>query len=214
MAVGNVIFLDVLNYTAPCSLDKYLKTWQASEAKGIFPHERFNSIEQIEETTVFPAYEEFFSTLKNANVDRDEYERAKLLYNEHFNLPDEHPDKWHSMRDWLKHYNLLDVKPLVTAIENSFTAFTRHFSVDPYTHLSLPSLAFKAMFKMYDKKLPLSYSFGDDDLRKLFRGSIVGGLTNVYHRHINIEDDSGPHNARFAPNGDKFSYVSFWDFNS
>ena len=211
---GEIIFKDVLNYTAPCNLDKYLRTWNATEVKSVFPHELFSSIEQVEKTTTFPAYEDFYSTLRNTNVDQGDYDQAKHLYNHHFNLPVGHPEKWSSMRDWLRHYNLLDVRPLVTAIENSFAAFTHHFYVDPYSNLSLPSLAFKAMFRMYDKNLPLSYSFGDDELRKLFRGSIVGGLTNVYHRHVNLEDDNGPRNARFAPNGNKFSYVSFWDFNS
>lgn len=214
LQVGDIIFKDVLNYTAPCSLDKYLKTWQANDAKGIFPHELFDRVEQICETETFPAYEKFYSMLKKTNVSREEYDAAKNLYDYHFNLPMDHPEKWWSMKNYLRHYNLLDVRPLVTAITNSFTAFTHHFKIDPYTHLSLPSLAFKAMFRLYDDVLPLSYSFGDDELRTLFRGSIIGGLTNVYHRHINLMDDTGPHNARFAPNGNKYTYVSFWDFNS
>ena len=34
-----VQFRDVLSYTSPCSLDKFLKQWDAPLAKGCFPHE-------------------------------------------------------------------------------------------------------------------------------------------------------------------------------
>jgi len=31
-------FKDVLQYTVPCSLSSFLKSWKIPEAKGIFPH--------------------------------------------------------------------------------------------------------------------------------------------------------------------------------
>ena len=31
-------FKDVLQYTVPCPLSKFLKQWKIPEAKGIFPH--------------------------------------------------------------------------------------------------------------------------------------------------------------------------------
>ena len=30
---------DTLSYTSPCSLDSFLKQWNAPQAKGCFPHE-------------------------------------------------------------------------------------------------------------------------------------------------------------------------------
>ena len=38
VTIGNIAFRDILNYTAPCSLDKYLKQWNAPVGKSIFPH--------------------------------------------------------------------------------------------------------------------------------------------------------------------------------
>ena len=32
-------FRDVLSYTSPCSLDRFLKQWNAPQAKGCFPYE-------------------------------------------------------------------------------------------------------------------------------------------------------------------------------
>ena len=38
LVVGSIVFRDVLNYTSPCSLDKFLKQWGATLHKSIFPH--------------------------------------------------------------------------------------------------------------------------------------------------------------------------------
>ena len=38
LSVGNLKFRDIMNYTSPVSLDKYMKQWNAPEAKLCFPH--------------------------------------------------------------------------------------------------------------------------------------------------------------------------------
>ena len=62
--VDRVQFRDVLDFTAPTNLDKYLKTWNASATKSIFPYSHFNSIEELESTSEFPPKEAFFNELK------------------------------------------------------------------------------------------------------------------------------------------------------
>ena len=62
--IENLQFRDVLDFTAPTNLDKYLKTWNASLAKSIFPYSYFNTIEALEATTEFPSKEAFFNELK------------------------------------------------------------------------------------------------------------------------------------------------------
>ena len=57
-------FADVLSYSSPCSLDQYLKQWGASAEKSIFPYEKYSSIEQLRADTDFPAYEDFYSSIK------------------------------------------------------------------------------------------------------------------------------------------------------
>ena len=64
MNVDRIQFRDVLDFTAPTNLDKYLKTWNASDAKSIFPYSHFNSIEDLESTIEFPSKEAFFNELK------------------------------------------------------------------------------------------------------------------------------------------------------
>ena len=68
MNVDRIQFRDVLDFTAPTNLDKYLKTWNASDAKSIFPYSYFNSIEDLESTIEFPSKEAFFNELKQVNV--------------------------------------------------------------------------------------------------------------------------------------------------
>ena len=64
LTVGNFQFRDVLDFTAPTNLDKYLKTWGASEVKSIFPYSFFKSIEDLEATIDFPPKSAFFNELK------------------------------------------------------------------------------------------------------------------------------------------------------
>ena len=117
---------------------------------------------------------------------------------------------------WLRHYQMLDVEPLAMAIENSFKSFYTHFKVNPMSKKSLPSIAFAAAFKLFDQSMPYLMSFSPmfDDIRQLFRNNQLGGLVNIYHRHVNIMDDNSHQSTREGPNGEKFSYFSFWDFNS
>ena len=39
--VGKVCFKDALAFSAPCSLDKYMKQWGAKLTKSIFPHGQY-----------------------------------------------------------------------------------------------------------------------------------------------------------------------------
>ena len=207
---------DVLQFTAPTSLSKFLKQWGVQETKSIFPYEKYGSVEEVWYAKTFPPYSAFYSTLKQENVTVEEYVKAKKLFDEKCALPVSDRKRWKSMLDWLKYYNLLDCRPLVQALENCFDSFHTYFKVNALSSVSLPSLAFTAMFMQFDSNMATSASFcaKNDEIRKLFRSNVIGGLTTVTHRHINLEDENGPHNSRFAPNGDKFTYVSFWDFNS
>ena len=93
----------------------------------------FSSIEEIRSTVEFPPKSAFFSKLKQTEVNDDDYDDAKNLYESRCSLPDGHPDKWTNFGDFLKHYNLLDVRPLVQALSICFRKFKEFFNVDPGT---------------------------------------------------------------------------------
>ena len=213
--IGDIVFKDTLNYSSPCSLEKYLRQWKAPDAKGIFPHGYFPSIESIRNCTEFPPQSAFYSKLKQSGPSDEEYSKAKSLYESRIALYDNHPDKWNNFSDYLKWYNCQDVGPLVIALQNCFSKFYQYFNVDPSTRLSLPSIAFEAMFASFNKSLPYVASFTkDSEVRRLFRNHVVGGVSNIYHRDIDLMGSDSPINARIAPNGDPYTSCIFLDFNS
>ena len=208
---------DILNFSSPCSLDRYLKQWGATLQKSIFPHGFYKSVNELKEATDFPAPEAFFNNLKNVPVDPALYQETKQEFDRRKNLPVQHPEKINNMLGWLEIYNLLDVKPLTEAIENSFSTFFELFKIDPHTHHSLPSIAFQAMFANVNPELPFGYTFDNqrDELRRWFRQNLIGGLTSVYHRHLDLSGGtSSPHAARHTPDGSALTHAIFLDFNS
>ena len=210
--VGSIIFVDILNFTAPCSLEKYLSQWYEGEVKkSVFPYQHFSTIEEIRNQIEFPSHEAFYSDLKQKNLPIEEYEKAKREYDYRRSLPATNSDHIRNFSDWLRHYQLIDVVPLTEAIQNSFYTYYRHFGTDPMLFRSLPGLAFETAFSLFADNMPYVCTFTPsfDYVREIFRDNQYGGLVNLYHRQIILNDNvEGPRNAKIAPNGDKFTYFS------
>ena len=64
---GNVVMKDILKFTAPTKLDNYLKQWQSTFGKMIFPYSAFRTIEDIEKQIDFPSREQFYNKLYNVS---------------------------------------------------------------------------------------------------------------------------------------------------
>jgi len=116
----------------------------------------------------------------------------------------------------LADYNLKDVGPLATAMENAFAAFHQYFEQDPNTYLSLPSIASKALYRAFDQNCSYVFSFAQqwNEIRQKHRKTLVGGLVNVFHRYINLTDNSGPVNSYTSGNGERFTHFQQLDFNA
>ena len=91
----------------------------------------FKSIEEIRSTRTFPSKAAFYSELKQSEVDEQEYNDAKHLYESRVALSENDLDKWNDFSDYLRYYNLLDVRPLVEALSICFQKFREYFNVDP-----------------------------------------------------------------------------------
>ena len=208
---------DALNFSSPTTMDTYIQQWGAQQTKSIFPYSFYHSIEELESATEFPEPNAFYNDLKQTPVDMKLYNEARSIFELRKKLPVGHPDRMENMKDWLRYYNLLDTSPLVQAIENSFTTFYECFNIDPHLHSSLPSMAFDGMFKNFDQTLPYVQTFDgfNDDIRILFRENLIGGLSTVFHRHLDLTGRTdSPHNARHVPDGSDLTEVAFWDYNS
>ena len=212
---GSLHFKDLLNFTCPQSLDTYLKTWTSDCAKLLYPYTRFSSIEQIRNTIDFPAIEDFQNPLK-PEVDVNIYNACKDEYNLRLHLPSGHPEKWSNFEDYLKHYNLSDVKPASLALIKQFETYEQHFNACPNHFLGLPSFAKYAMFSMYKEDSPYIFTFPkDSDATQIFRSQIIGGLTNVYKRHVTLdESEPAAYRAKYSKRGKKWKKLAFYDINA
>ena len=130
-------------------------------------------------TRVFPPKEAFFNQFQQKHIDENDYEGARQMFNSKIAS-----GEWKNMGCFLKFYNLLDVVPLVHAIQNCFQSYAKYFNIDPMRYLSLPSIGFDAMYNLFDQNLPYVFSFSaiGDEIRQLFRDNVVGGLSTVFHR--------------------------------
>ena len=179
-------FHDVLSFSSPCSLSKYLKMWGVSENKSIFPYQHFRTVEEVVATTNFPGHLAFYSSLKDTNVDPEIYAETRKYFEFCKKLPASDPRHMRNMGCFLRRCNLIDCRPLVEAITTSFAAFHRYFGLDPLQSLSLPSIAMKACLRLYDQDCAYIYSFPGifDDIRAAHRANVVGGAVAVYHRFV------------------------------
>ena len=144
-------FKDVLNYTPPIKLSKYLKQNGVKEEKGIWPYSLYNSVAELKSAKEFPPYEKFYSELHQTNIPIELYEENLKIFND---LKCKNPS--YCMRDWLERYNTLDVTPLAHAIDNSFKKFQKVFGMDPACSLSLPGFAQDCLFSLYSSDSALA----------------------------------------------------------
>ena len=104
-------FLDIKNYLAPgLSYDAWCRAYGCELQKLAFPYEWFDSFEKLNH--IGPVkYEEFYSSLKGGiTISQEEYQ----------NFCDEFSKRGCvTMKDWLKEYNLADVKPFIEALEKT-----------------------------------------------------------------------------------------------
>ena len=104
-------FLDIKNYLAPgLSYDAWCRAYGCELQKLAFPYEWFDSLDKLNHKGPVK-YEDFYSSLKGGiTISQEEYQN----FCEKF-----HKRGCETMEDWLKEYNLADVKPFIVALEKT-----------------------------------------------------------------------------------------------
>ena len=75
-----VIFRDMMNFSAPISLDNFAKSCGITEiSKTIFPYELYTEVSELENATEFPHYKNFISSLKSSFTDNYLKEFADVI---------------------------------------------------------------------------------------------------------------------------------------
>ena len=111
LSTPNFEFLDIKNYLAPgLSYDAWCRAYGCELQKLAFPYEWLDSFAKLNHKGPVK-YEEFYSSLKGGiTISQEEYQ----------NFCDEFSKRGcETMKDWLKEYNLADVKPFIEALEKT-----------------------------------------------------------------------------------------------
>ena len=99
------------------------------------------------------------------------------------------------------------MKPASLALMSQFRVLRENFNVEPMVCSGLPGFSQYAMYQLYNKDAPSIFTFHDnfEHVVKLFRENTLGGICNVYHRHLTtLDDPQAAQAAKFNKNG-KFS---------
>ena len=123
-----------------------------------------------------------------------------------------------SMLDYLKFYNSIDTELLTDAFKNYVDSFIKNFRLSPIGYVSLPGYAERVLWNMYSIDLDKPYSFSSKHgfVSKIIRENLMGGLSCVFKRHVEIdvlEENFSPAVHR-AANGEKFTKLIAYDANS
>ena len=73
------------------------------------------------------------------------------------------------------------------------------------------------MWNHASTELPSVVTFNDkfDAIRQKFRENVIGGLSSVYHRHLDLSGGTqSPIQARQTPNGEALTHATMIDANS
>ena len=111
LSLPNFKFLDIKNYLAPgLSYDAWCRAYGTELQKLVFPYEWFDSFEKLNHKGPVK-YEDFFSSLKGGiTISQEEYQNFRDEFSKRGCV---------TMEDWLKKYNLADVKPFIDALEKT-----------------------------------------------------------------------------------------------
>ncbi|KAF0719456.1 Integrase catalytic domain-containing protein, partial [Aphis craccivora] len=145
--------------------------------KGFYPYEYTDSWEKLNETTL-PPKEKFYSSLNEIHISNDDYEYAKIVWNQfNCNTLDEYSD-------W---YLKVDVMLLVDCFEKDLCLKT--YGLDPNYYYTSPGMSFDCMLKYTKVNLEL---LSDYDQILMFEQGIRGGLTHAVKRYAEANNIKVP----------------------
>ena len=68
----------------------------------------------------------------------------------------------------------------------------------------------------FDSKMPYAYTPGPvhEAVQSNNREVGIGGITNVFRRHVNLTDQPSPRASKYTLTGERLKYLGFFDFNA
>ena len=145
------------------------KNFELMKQKGVYPYDYMDSFDKFNET--LPTKEDFFSIINNEHITNEEYEHAKLVWNE-FNLK--------SMGEYHDLYLKSDMLLLTDVFENFRKTCLQYYKLDPCHYFACPGLSWDAMLKMTDIKLELMV---DIDMFQFIEKGMRCGISYIANRY-------------------------------
>ena len=202
---GSIQLLDIMNFLGGAtSLDSFLKAYKTTETKGFFPYEWFDCPKKLLNTEL-PAYNDFFSKLRNNNpLESDYAPYGKLIESgmtseqamKQLRLDSIPPtgadnyqyliDTWKSQKmetflDFLRWYNNKDVVPTLEAM-TKMVNFYHEKGIDMLKlGCTLPNLANICLHSSTNTKF-YPFTEADKDLLQKIRDDMTGGPSIVFTR--------------------------------
>lgn len=174
-----VTFKDTFNYlaTSIAKLLSQVQTWHFTpekdrDAKGTFPYSWFNNIEKLKQEGLPPICD-WYNDVTQTNVDpkpaQELWTREGFTYFAQFH----------------DYYMRTDVYQLADIFEEFRDSCISAFNLDPVYFQGAPSYTWQLNLKLNADKM---YLIQDTEVYRDIQCNIRGGIAQVMHRYINIED--------------------------
>ena len=204
----NIVFIDSMQFMNP-SLDSLVKSLGGRDFKYLSEEYSAELLELVKEKRVYPydlldsfkkcfknklPYKcEFFSSLKDKCISKEECDRAINIWNV-FKIKT--LGEYHGL--YLKADDLL----LSDVFEKFIKTCLNYYGLDHCQYFSCPGLSWYAMLKMAGIKLNL---ISDIDMHLFIEKRMRGGISYICKRHSKIED---------CDSNKKRKSIMYWDANT
>ena len=138
--------------------------------KGIYPYEYMNSLKKSSEDKL-PKKSKFFSFLKDEDISKKDYEKAKNISNTF---------KIKTLGEYHDLYLKTDVLSLAYVFEKIINTCLNYYGLDPCYYVSSPGLSWDAFLKMTKVELEL---ISDTDMLLFVEKGMRGGISCITKRH-------------------------------
>ena len=137
--------------------------------KGVYPYDYFDTFEKFDERQL-PSKKDFYSKLSQTNIEDNEYERAKNIW-EHFGI--------RTLGQYHDLYLRTDVLLLTDVFENFRDLCLKYYGLDPAHYYTLPNFSWDAMLLKTGVEIdPLT----DKDMYEMIEKGLRGGMCQVSHK--------------------------------
>lgn len=141
--------------------------------KSFFPYEYCKSLELMEKTTKIPKQKDFYSTLSEDSISRENHQFAKMVWLEY---------QCKNLLDYTKLYCKIDTI-LLAEIFQAFRKKMHSFSgLDPAYYISLPAYGYDSMLKITGSEIELPT---DINMVHFLEQGKRGGVSFINTRYLN-----------------------------